>query len=86
MFLKWDEVRIGEGVMDYDTYLRRVATLPADTPCFCEHLSCEGGSVVPAPQSVGPAPGPTRSLRAEGHGAGCPVGAPDDLRRAGAVA
>jgi sugar phosphate isomerase/epimerase len=42
MFLKWDEVRIGEGVMDYDTFLRRLATLPADTPCFCEHFSNEG--------------------------------------------
>jgi len=42
MFLKWDEVRIGEGVMDYDTFLRRLAELPADTPCFCEHFSDEG--------------------------------------------
>ncbi|MEI8242822.1 MAG: sugar phosphate isomerase/epimerase family protein [bacterium] len=41
MFLKWDEVRIGEGVMDYDTYLKRLAKLPADTPCFCEHFSSE---------------------------------------------
>jgi sugar phosphate isomerase/epimerase len=41
MFLKWDEVRIGEGVMDYDTYLKRLARLPADTPCFCEHFSDE---------------------------------------------
>ena len=42
MFLKWDEVRIGEGVMDYDTYLKRLAALPADTPCYCEHFSSEG--------------------------------------------
>jgi sugar phosphate isomerase/epimerase len=41
MFLKWDEVRIGEGVMDYDTYLKRLAKLPVDTPCFCEHFSSE---------------------------------------------
>jgi hypothetical protein len=42
MFLKWDEVRIGEGVMDYNTYLKRLAKLPVDTPCFCEHFSsCE---------------------------------------------
>ena len=41
MFLKWDEVRIGEGVMDYDTYLRRLAKLPADTPCYCEHFRDE---------------------------------------------
>jgi len=41
-FLEWDEVRIGEGVMDYDTFLKRLATLPADTPCFCEHFANEG--------------------------------------------
>jgi len=38
MFLKWDEVYIGDGVMDYDTYLKRLAQLPADTPCYCEHM------------------------------------------------
>ena len=37
MFLKWDEVHIGDGVMDYDTYLRRLSRLPEDMPCFCEH-------------------------------------------------
>lgn len=42
MFLKWDEVYIGDGVMDYDTYLKRLATLPADTPCYCEHFPNEG--------------------------------------------
>ena len=41
MFLKWDEVHIGDGVMDYDTYLKRLARLPEDTPCFCEHWSKE---------------------------------------------
>lgn len=38
---KWDEVLIGDGVMDYDTYLTRLAELPADTPAFCEHLPGE---------------------------------------------
>ena len=38
MFLKWDEVHIGDGVMDYDTYLTRLARLPVDTPCYCEHF------------------------------------------------
>lgn len=38
MFLKWDEVNIGDGVMDYDTYLKKIATLPTDTPCFTEHF------------------------------------------------
>ena len=41
MFLKWDEVYIGDGVMDYETYLKRLAELPPDTPCFCEHMAEE---------------------------------------------
>ncbi len=42
MFLKWDEVLIGDGVLDYDTYLRRIAQdLPDDVPCYCEHLPSE---------------------------------------------
>lgn len=41
--LKWDEVAIGDGVLDYDAYLRRLATLPADTPGSCEHLKDERG-------------------------------------------
>jgi sugar phosphate isomerase/epimerase len=42
LMLKWDEVPIGDGVLDYDAYLRRLAMLPPDTPAFCEHLSSEG--------------------------------------------
>jgi sugar phosphate isomerase/epimerase len=39
MFLKWDEVLIGDGVLGYATYLRRIQQdLPEDVPCFCEHL------------------------------------------------
>ena len=41
MFLKWDEVLIGEGVIDYATYLSKIAELPEDTPCFCEHIELE---------------------------------------------
>lgn len=41
LFLKWDEVYIGDGVMDYDTYLKRLAKLPPDTSCFCEHMAEE---------------------------------------------
>ena len=41
MFLKNDEVLIGDGVLDYDAYLRRLAALPPDTPCFCEHQKDE---------------------------------------------
>jgi sugar phosphate isomerase/epimerase len=46
MFLKLDEVLIGDGVMDYETYLRRVAELPGDVACFCEHLTEEGDYAV----------------------------------------
>jgi len=46
LFLKWDEVRIGEGVMDYDTFLKRLAQLPVDTPCYCEHFADEGDYAV----------------------------------------
>ncbi|NOZ22495.1 MAG: TIM barrel protein [Planctomycetes bacterium] len=42
MFLKWDEVLIGDGVLDYATYLQRIAQdLPEDIPCYCEHLRGE---------------------------------------------
>ncbi len=41
MFLKWDEVYIGDGVLDYDTYLKRLNSLSPNTPCYCEHLPDE---------------------------------------------
>ena len=41
MFLKMDEVNIGDGVLDYDTYLERLSALHPDMPCFCEHLPAE---------------------------------------------
>ncbi|MCJ7739347.1 MAG: sugar phosphate isomerase/epimerase [Anaerolineae bacterium] len=41
MMLKWDEVYIGDGVMDYGTYLTRLAELPEDMPCYCEHMAEE---------------------------------------------
>ena len=41
MFLKWDEVDIGDGVMDYDTYLKKLAALDPDIPCYCEHMETE---------------------------------------------
>jgi sugar phosphate isomerase/epimerase len=41
LMLKWDEVLIGDGVIDYDAYLSRLAKLPADMPCYCEHLASE---------------------------------------------
>jgi sugar phosphate isomerase/epimerase len=42
MLLKFDEVPVGDGVLDYRTYLRRVAELDVDTACFCEHYQTEG--------------------------------------------
>jgi sugar phosphate isomerase/epimerase len=41
MMLKWDEVLVGDGVLDYDAYLGRLTQLPEDTPCYCEHLRGE---------------------------------------------
>jgi sugar phosphate isomerase/epimerase len=41
MFLKYDEVLIGDGEMDYHTYVRRVSELPGDIACFCEHMEDE---------------------------------------------
>ncbi|OGB67146.1 MAG: hypothetical protein A2Y94_11755 [Caldithrix sp. RBG_13_44_9] len=41
MFLKYDEVLIGDGVLDYHTLLTQLSGLPEDIPCFCEHLYSE---------------------------------------------
>jgi sugar phosphate isomerase/epimerase len=41
-FLKFDEVLIGDGVLDYHTFLTRLNTLDRDLPCMCEHLATEG--------------------------------------------
>jgi len=41
MLLKFDEVPIGDGVLDYDTLLRRVLELDGEVLCFCEHLADE---------------------------------------------
>ncbi|HET9724482.1 MAG TPA: TIM barrel protein [Actinomycetota bacterium] len=41
MQIKWDEVLIGDGVMDHDAYLGGLARLDPDLPCFCEHLPTE---------------------------------------------
>jgi sugar phosphate isomerase/epimerase len=39
--LKYDEVLIGDGGMDYETYLEHLAGLDPDMPCYCEHLASE---------------------------------------------
>lgn len=41
MILKWDEVPIGEGVIDQAAYLGGLARLDPDLACFCEHLATE---------------------------------------------
>ena len=41
-FYSMKEVRIGEGSMDYHTFIKRLSALPPDTPCYCEHLDSEG--------------------------------------------
>ncbi|MBT3268546.1 sugar phosphate isomerase/epimerase [Candidatus Poribacteria bacterium] len=40
-WVKWDEVDIGDGVMDYEAYLTGLAELDEDMPCYCEHMSEE---------------------------------------------
>jgi len=42
MFMKLDEVHIGDGFLDYGTYLKRLSKLPPDTPCSCEHFNTLG--------------------------------------------
>jgi len=41
MFLKLDEVYVGDGVLDYDTFLRRLSSLDADMPVYTEHFRTE---------------------------------------------
>ena len=41
MLLRLDEVLIGDGVLDYETYLRRLLELDGEVICFCEHLPGE---------------------------------------------
>jgi sugar phosphate isomerase/epimerase len=40
-FMKWDAVQAGNGVLDFDTLIKRVSLLPEDTPCLCDHLATE---------------------------------------------
>jgi sugar phosphate isomerase/epimerase len=42
MFLKFDEVLIGDGVLDYPTLLGHLSRLSPDMPTMCEHLETEG--------------------------------------------
>jgi sugar phosphate isomerase/epimerase len=41
MLLKFDEVPIGDGVVDHRALLERAAKLDPDMPCFSEHLATE---------------------------------------------
>lgn len=46
MLLKFDEVLIGDGILDYHTYLSRAAKLDPEITCYCEHLESEGDYAV----------------------------------------
>ena len=39
--IQWREVDFEEGVMDFDRYFARIATLDPDICCFCEHFATE---------------------------------------------
>jgi hypothetical protein len=41
MFLKFDEVLVGDGVLDYPTCIHRLSKLDRDMTCSCEHLESE---------------------------------------------
>jgi sugar phosphate isomerase/epimerase len=41
LLLKFDEVLIGDGVLDYPTMIAQLAKLDPDLPCLCEHLETE---------------------------------------------
>lgn len=43
--LHFDECQIGDGVMDYATYLTEVARLPGEVPLMLEHLDAPGYAV-----------------------------------------
>jgi sugar phosphate isomerase/epimerase len=44
-FLKFDEVLVGDGLMDYPTFIGHLATMDGDFPCMCEHLVVEADYV-----------------------------------------
>ena len=41
MQIRWDEVMVGDGVMNLEAYLGGLAGLDPELPCFCEHLATE---------------------------------------------
>lgn len=41
LLLKFDEVLIGDGALDYPTLIGHLAKLDPDLPCICEHLQTE---------------------------------------------
>jgi sugar phosphate isomerase/epimerase len=45
-FLKFDECIVGDGVLDYPTYVRHLANMDDDFPCMCEHLETEQDYVI----------------------------------------
>jgi sugar phosphate isomerase/epimerase len=41
MFLKYDEVALGDGVMDLSSYLKAIETLGPEMTCYLEHMAEE---------------------------------------------
>jgi sugar phosphate isomerase/epimerase len=41
LLLKFDEVLIGDGTLDYPTLIGHLSKLDPDLPCICEHLATE---------------------------------------------
>jgi sugar phosphate isomerase/epimerase len=46
MLMKFDEVLIGDGVLDYHTYLSRLKDLDSNLTGYCEHMTAEGDFAV----------------------------------------
>jgi len=46
MLMKFDEVSIGDGVLDCHTYLSRLKDLDSNLAGYCEHMTAEGDFAV----------------------------------------
>lgn len=45
-FLKFDEVKVGDGDMDYPTFIAQLSRMDPDFPCMCEHLEVESDFLI----------------------------------------
>ncbi len=46
MYMKFDEVPVGKGIIDYQTYVSRTAELDENVACYVEHFPTEGDFAV----------------------------------------